>query len=269
MTTEYFIMALKEELLRRQRNNPNYSLRAFSRDIGLDSAVVSQVLKGRRRVPKKMADLVADSLGLNPLKRRKFVASIMFPHKDIRYGKQITIDDPLLLEEERNYKIISEWEHYALFELIDTVDFSSDPKWISKRLSISPLKVQDVIDRLIEANIIVRLADGKLEKKVTKLTTSQDVPSSALQEAHRKDLEMAWNTLESLGVDDRYFSSTTIAIDKSKLLETKELYREFRERMHLLHSSGDKNEVYQFCFQAFPLSDSAKDAVANKKDRKN
>src|SRR5687767_10221213 len=44
-----FRMILQSELARRCADNPNYSLRAFARWLGLDHATLSQLLGGRRR----------------------------------------------------------------------------------------------------------------------------------------------------------------------------------------------------------------------------
>jgi hypothetical protein len=58
-----------------------------------------------------------------------------------------------------------------------------------------------------------------------------------------------------LATDQRYFSSDTIAMDKTQLEEIKNLYREFRKKMTIiLESSTVRDEVFQFSFQAFPLT---------------
>jgi plasmid maintenance system antidote protein VapI len=42
---------VSKEYQKRKNQNPRYSLRAFARDIGLNSGTLSSILKGRRKLP--------------------------------------------------------------------------------------------------------------------------------------------------------------------------------------------------------------------------
>ncbi|HEY0614378.1 MAG TPA: helix-turn-helix domain-containing protein [Candidatus Elarobacter sp.] len=55
---------LREEFERRRRSNPRFSLRAFALVLGIDSASLSQVLRGRRAVSPRAAAALIGRLGL-------------------------------------------------------------------------------------------------------------------------------------------------------------------------------------------------------------
>lgn len=68
----YFLNCLRENLDKKQRQNPHYSLRAFARDIDVHPSTLSAVIKGKRALPLKFAKTVARKLALSPKKKRFF-----------------------------------------------------------------------------------------------------------------------------------------------------------------------------------------------------
>jgi uncharacterized protein (TIGR02147 family) len=141
---------------------------------------------------------------------------------------------------------------------MDLEDFSSDIAWIAKRLSISKSRAEIVIDGLLASGLIKR-ENGKLKKTAKQLTTTQDIQSIALRHSHKETLEMAVEKIESISIEDRFYSSNTIAMNRNKLSEAKNLIREFRRKLTALLEDGQKTEVYQFNFQLFPLTELKKE----------
>ena len=72
----YYIIKLNEVLLARQQLNPRYSLRAYSRDLGIHPSSLSQILRGNRSLPSKYSNPIADRLPLKPEEREEFINSI-------------------------------------------------------------------------------------------------------------------------------------------------------------------------------------------------
>ena len=61
-----FRQILATELARRRTRSPRYSLRAFARDLGVDHATLSQILRRRRNLTPQMVRLLGRRLGLKP-----------------------------------------------------------------------------------------------------------------------------------------------------------------------------------------------------------
>src|SRR5438270_13729730 len=61
-----FRLHLQEELLRRCRSNPGYSLRAFARALQVNPASLSRMLRGERVISEEMKERLAIRLGLGP-----------------------------------------------------------------------------------------------------------------------------------------------------------------------------------------------------------
>ena len=77
------------ELLKRLRNNPKYSLRAFARDLGLDSGHLRRILSGERKIRKTTARTICDRLNLP---ERSRAISLEETAKQIRRRKRSNKD---------------------------------------------------------------------------------------------------------------------------------------------------------------------------------
>jgi hypothetical protein len=57
---------LQEELARRTQRNPRYSLRAFARDLEMDHATLSQLLRNKRTLTSTVVRRLGAHLGMGP-----------------------------------------------------------------------------------------------------------------------------------------------------------------------------------------------------------
>ena len=162
-----------------------------------------------------------------------------------------------VLDNNYDNRIISEWEYYAIFTLFD-IEESFTNEWAAQHLGINEELVQSVLGEFEARGIVVK-DNGVYRRKYDRLTTTMNVPSEAIRESHKKTLELAKDKIDEIPMDSRYFSSTTVAIDKSKLTEVRAIYREFREKLTTLLEEGEQSDVYRFAFTLFPLSNTKKE----------
>lgn len=249
----FYLYTLKESLLRRQRKNPAYSLRAFAKDLEIDSSNLSAILQNKRSLPNKRSSHIAKKLKLTPKESALFVASTLRKQMAID-AIQVIHDTKNYLLDEKYYKIISEWEYYAFLQLLNVKGFKADFSWISARLNISDSRARFIVRDLLDLEFIKSDAKKGYIRTTPSLETSENIGSQALQEAHRESLEIAKEKLESIPVELRDFSSITIAINTQKMPEAKAIIREFQDKIHALLSKGATDEVYQLNCQLFPLT---------------
>ncbi len=249
----FYLHKLREALSSRQRKNSSYSLRAFAKDLEIDSSNLSAILQKKRSLPQNRAKAFARKLKLSPKESALFVSSTI--------RKQMRLDSIKVNEEAKNYlldekyyKVISEWEYYAFLQLLKTDDFQPDVEFISSRLGISTSRARLIIENLISIGLIERTAGHGFRRLSPSLETSEDIESQALQESHSEALRIAVEKLERIPVGLRDFSSVTMAIDPKKLPKAKAIVREFQEKLYALLADGKKTEVYQFNCQLFPLT---------------
>lgn len=252
--TNFYSEKLKETLKERQRINSSYSLRAFSRDIGMSPSTLTLVMQKKRPLPKKYVENVISYLDMNPSEEAIFRESL-----NGKKGKlnKIEISEELknrYILDDSHFKVIAEYEHYAILSLLETKGFISDVNFISKRLGISNERTKQVLNSLEIANLIENCADGNIKLTCGPVRTTEDISSKALKLSHKELLEMGKSKIDEIDLELRDFSSMTLAIDPNKIPEAKEVIREFRQKLATLLKDGDKSEVYQVGIQLYPLT---------------
>lgn len=250
---DFYLFKLQEELSRRQRVNASYSLRAYAADLNIDSSNLSAIFRRKRGLPAKRAEGIAERLGLSPMERALFISSV--------YRKTCKIDQiPVVankkkyLLDEAHYRLVAEWEYYAVLSLMETDDFQSDPEWMAERLDVSRQRIEVVLGNLKELGFIEEKTEQKIERKVAKLETSEDIFSQALQKSHVEAMQLANKKIAETDVSQRDYSSMTMAIDPRKMNDAKAIIREFEDKMQVLMNGSQLSEVYQLNVQFFPLT---------------
>ena len=250
---------LKNELLRRKKAKPSYSLNAFARDLSISSGFLSQVLTGKKNLSISKAFAISNRLSWPPKKQRLFLDLVQYEIVSGK-GKEVLLADvpktnlepaefsPLEIEK---FELISNWYHYAILELCDTEGFKSDHKWIAEKLRVSEREVQDAIDRLIRLKLL-NVEKGVFKKK--RNNSIKSVPSSGLRNFHRQHLENAKRSLTTDHFFERDFSGTTVCTSPQQLLKAKRMIQEFRAELTSVLESGPRTHVYHLAVQLFPLS---------------
>lgn len=251
----YYLSKMKEEFSRKQRANEHYSLRAYARDLRVHPSTLSQVMKGNRPLPLKDSASVVKNLKLGPKDQTLFMESLYRRKTSIDDIKISSLDERFMLDESY-YKSLAEWEHFAVLELYEIVDFEASLAEISKKLKITPNRAEVVVNNLLTCGLLTRNDQGELKRAHTSVRTTEDVKCQAINESHKETLMMGIKKLEEIEVEFRDFSSTTVAIDLEKLTEAKTIIREFRQKMEALLRDGNKTDLYQLAIQFFPLTDS-------------
>jgi uncharacterized protein (TIGR02147 family) len=232
---------LLETLFELKTKNSSYSLRAFARKIGVSPSLLSQFLAGKKKISTKLAEKIADRLMLDPTTRAEVITKQTIAPRWVHLG----------LDE---FRLISEWQHFAILSLAETKDFKSSTKWIAARLGIAPTLVQKSVDCLVRMGFLTRSTKGRLIATGEQYHSSDGVPNVAGRRALAEDLDIARRSLEEDSIERRDFTSLTIAIDERRIPEAKRLIREFRERFSDAMDTPHKNEVYKLCIQFMPLT---------------
>lgn len=247
----YYLVKIKEALSIKQRNNPYYSLRAFARDIGIHPATLSQIINGKRSLPKRDCEKVLSKLNLTPKEKNLFQESLT---KKRNSNQDINSEDTRFLLDESYYKIISEWEHFAILELFNIDDFLKTKEDIPNWLDLTPNRVEVVISNLIFAKLISINENGYLNKIHEDVKTTHDIKSQALRDSHKETLSMGLKKIDEVELELRDFSSITLAIDPEKIPEAKTLIKDFRKKINSLSEFGKPKVVYQLAVQFYPMS---------------
>ncbi len=239
------IEKLTNEFANAKAKNPSYSLRAFSSRIGIQASALSEILNGKRIISKKMGQRILSGLGINPLE-----------FENILSGTGEGIEANLSLD---YFKAISDWYYFAILSLAEVPNFKADPVWISTRLNISKRDAKTALERLVKLEMLIVKEDGSYEASGIQYKTPTDILNVSLKNHTIQALELASDSIVNDPVEERDFSTITMAIDPSQIDVAKKMIKSFRRRLSKRLETGDKKEVYKLAIQLFPLSRKCKE----------
>ncbi|WP_412472006.1 TIGR02147 family protein [Halobacteriovorax sp. RT-1-4] len=234
------IERLSIEFANARAKNPSYSLRAYANRLGIQVSALSEILNGKRAITKKMGQNILSGLGVNPIESEKILS-----------GTKAKEESNLSLD---YFKAISDWYYFAILSLAEIPNFKAQPEWISKRLNISRREAKFALDRLIKLEMLVENKDGSFEASGIQYKTPTDILNVSLKNHTVQTLELAMNSVLNDPIEERDFSTVTMAIDPSKIDEAKKMIKSFRKRLSKKLETGSKKEVYKLSVQLFPLS---------------
>lgn len=247
---------LNDALKLRQLKNPNYSLRAYARDLGISTAHLSEVLNGKSHLSPDRASKLVLKLGLSEVDQETFIDLVEVeapgdsPAK--RRAKQRLSSKFMELKvlSEGAFTPISEWYFLPLLELIPISPQPHSMEHFASRLGLSTAKVEAALEVLVQ-NGFISQCDGNFVVNDPALTTTNEIPSTTIRNYYRTTLQRAENAIEEQTLEQRDFSVANIALSKKKLGMVKERIRQFRRQLALdLAEDAGKDAVYtlSICF---------------------
>ncbi len=252
---------LQQELVRRCKLNPSYSLRAFARLLEIESSALSKILAGKRTITPKMFEKMADRLRLNPEQ------TLTLAPKRPRRGDARKRDDQraqipdyqqLALD---TFQIISDWYHYAILELIAVEDFQADARWIAKVLGITPSEVNIAIERLQRTGFLTIDETGRWIDTAGAVTTvGNEFTAAAFQKLQKQILEKGIQALEETPLEKRDQSAVTLSINSALIPEAKQRIKKFRRELSaFLKTEGPHDHVYHLGISLYPVTKDRKE----------
>jgi uncharacterized protein (TIGR02147 family) len=262
---------LRRKLAELQSRNNAYSVRAFANRLGIQPAATNEILKGERRVSRKMAERFAAKLHLDPSERVELLTHFperarsahRLPETSLGDAKLAAQKEVLRLSSDQ-FSVISDWIHFAILNLVKTKNAKSDPAWMAERLNLTEVKVAAAIERLERLGLLEKDSQGKWKRTYARVNTTDDVISVSVQKSHLNDLDLARQSILQDPIDRRDFSSMTIAISPALLTKAKEIMRRAQDEIVALTSESDPTEVYRVTNYLFPLTREQKLKTKNK-----
>jgi len=251
---------LLHELDARKRRNEGYSMRAYARDLGLSASRLSEILAGEAGMSEKMALLIAEKLKLKPTDK-KFWLDLVLANaprnekiKSLAQKRLAEARKSTRLQEikESQFRVIADWAHAAIMELMEVKGFRSEPAWIAAQLGISKSETIDAILRLKRLGLLVE-KDGRWQAQPEAYHTFSATPSAAIQKFHRQILNKSLASLQDDGPDERQIQSMILAIPKKHLPLFGEKIKKFLSECWEEVEGSEKDDLYALGVQLVPV----------------
>lgn len=258
--TQDFRFFLQEELLRRCKKNPRFSLRAFARTLDVEASSLSKILNGKRTLTKKMLHRLCAQLGLGPDQVKEFEdrmpAGSSASRQGATSGLPIAVRDDYQQVSADIFNVIADWYHYAILELITVRDFEPTPAWIARVLDITVSEANFALERLRRLGLLSAQGDGAwVSGQLTTNADGGEMTAAAFRKLQRQILAQAMDAMETVPIAERDQSSITMAVSKAKLGEAKARIRAFRRELcAFLQTDTPHDDVYQLSISLFPVT---------------
>jgi len=217
----------------------------------ISPAQLSQIISGKRPITLATAKKIVKSLKLSPIESEKFLDAVT-PDFLSKQKERLSDDKRKILKEDE-FRLICDWEHFAILSLSEIKNNSSNARWIAKRLNIPIDTAANARDRLLRLGLI-EIKDSQFKQTSLPITTTNDIKSESIQRSHYQNLVLAQEKLESIEVSEREFTTVTMATNPKKLNEAKILIREFKRKLVDFLEDCEKTDVYTLAIQLFPLT---------------
>jgi uncharacterized protein (TIGR02147 family) len=244
-----FRLTLKDELLKRTKKNPSYSIRSFAKNLGVEHSSLAQIIMGKRPLTDKMCLRLGTKLGYGSTKMRTLMRTYSDSKSFGRYKKL----------EEDSFKIIADWYYYAILELTYCETFKPSPRWISRVLELPFIKTLDAVERLKRLNFLEVTPDGRwIDRMGDAHNMGSENQASSFMEHEKQVLSKAIEAMDKVSRERRLQSSMTLAVAKEKVPEARKMILNFIEELSdYLKSSPTKDEVYNIVVSLYPLTETS------------
>ncbi|MBY0554713.1 DUF4423 domain-containing protein [bacterium] len=237
-------LLLSELSLRRQRNQL-YSLRAFSRDLGIGLGSLSEVMSGKRELSPSNLLKVLQNLQITAEQKEALLK------KDDKIKRSPQEEHQILAEDE--FKLIADWYYVAILNLAKIKTNKATPEWVSERLGLDLYIAIEALERLQRLGLI-KIEKKKLVRTAKPLATTTDIPSTAIRKHHSQNLILAENAIHNVPVELRELGAVVMPVNMKNLTKVKELLLKTRKKAADLLEDDQATEVYTLAFQLFPLT---------------
>jgi len=249
---DYLSITLSDRI----NKNAQYSLRSFARDLDVSPGNLSDLIGKKRKFSVKMVKKICTNLALSPVISQQFLTDLVASDTLKNDKEKSSHYDQQLLSEDQ-FKIICEWQHFAILRLINTKDFKPSLPWIARRLGTKSLIVRDCRDRLLRAGLL-EIKDGIwIDQSEGKTSYLKSDKSDQYIKRFLKTMQLlSSESIDRDPITDRNHTGMMVSLPKKSLPQAIELIKNFRRSFaELVEQNKEENdEVYYLDIGLFPIT---------------
>jgi uncharacterized protein (TIGR02147 family) len=247
---------LWSEFERRKKKNSQYSLKSFSRDLGISYPHFTRFLKGDRGFSETTVAKICMALDVAAADQHKLVAEAVSlwgrAESQKRRARVAAQKGAVKALNESEMNALSEWQAVAILECVGLPDFQGGESDIARRLGLQVKACKGWVAKLVQVGLLWKNIDGRLVRADGFFQSTDGVSSAAVRTFHRNVIEQALKRLDSEPVRKRDLSTTVMAIAHDDFPRAQTLIREFADSLSA-RLPNRKNAVYSLGIQLIRL----------------
>jgi uncharacterized protein (TIGR02147 family) len=255
---------LRDRLALEKQKGNGLNSQKLAEKAEVDPGTVSRILQGTRNMSRKLARKMSEALGLKKREAKYFDLLVQFNQSKSETQQKEHLEKLLNLKKvnpalisRQQYDLFENWYNLAICELINVMPFHGDYDELARNLDppIRPRQAEKAVQLLLKLNLIKKDRQSRYAVTDKFISTGETWHSVAIHNMQRSTIDLARDALDRLPKAERDFSSVTLSLSKDSFQKAQEKLKEFRASlMEIAQSDNDVEGVYQFNFQAFPLS---------------
>ncbi|HEY8269771.1 MAG TPA: TIGR02147 family protein [Pseudobdellovibrionaceae bacterium] len=259
---------LNYEFESKRIKNSRFSLRAWARQLGYENpSFLSHILKKDRSLKIDVAEKFTANLKLTGDAKKYFELLVLLKNSKTVDEKKIYLDilESLRPRSEKApqslhldaFRVISDWYHTAILELVELSDFKNDLEWIRARLGneVSGQNISKAIQRLLKLELLEETSRGKLGRvKDNPVLLENFIPSDAIRHFHKQMIEKAKSAIEEQDIKERDIRGSMISVRTKDFSKIQEVIRKAHAEIIKYSCAGNGEELYQFNTQFFRIT---------------
>ncbi len=258
---------LSDYLYWHKKRDPSFTLRKWAYSMGInDPETLISILRKKKKLRSRHVDFIRKGVRLDDTEI--FYFQLLIQHANAENEDDRKMFETLLLEHSpgndtktfrvENPEIFSNWINMAILSMcrIQTREINRESigKLFIKNVNLEAIHAS--IDLLLRSGLIVEDKNGRLVRTSTSVSGWTNQENKGARNYYEQVSELAKEAID-MEMLSREFQCFSLALDKAKIPQAKELIRNFRNTLSAL-SDENANEVYQVNLQCFPLTDSTR-----------
>lgn len=252
---------LNFELSKRKEKNASYSLRAFARDLELSPSSLSEVMQKKNGVSSKSLEKISKRITKTENEKQYLTDLVLAEFSKnsavkTEAGKRLKkAKDSFLTRRMKiqKFRMLSQWYHSAIYQLIELNDFCEDPEWIANELGISKKEAKHALDRLEELELIYRDSEGNIKSLEQSHSVFSDIPEEAIRLFHKSVIAQQIQSLDLDPMEERENLSMYLSVSSEKIPEFKKKFRDFVSDFWRSENPEKKDKLYAFSLNFSPV----------------
>jgi uncharacterized protein (TIGR02147 family) len=252
-----------------------YSYRSFSREAGISSHnFLPRILKRERNLSKEFVQVLGKYLKLSAKEEKYFSILVCFnnakkPSVKEKHLQQLRthryINDEYKIEDKK-LQFFDKWYYPVVRELVVICDFQEDYNMLARNCvpRITASQAKGAVKFLVKNGFIKKGKNGRYKVTSQIISTEPEVDSAIVPKYHKTTIQQCVEAIETVGKEDRNFSSSTMLVSKKLYEEMKQEIYQFRKR--LLAMAKDCENPEMVCFTGFQLLPRSKEIQTVKKN---
>lgn len=251
----------------KNKQEPKFNKTFICKQLGLPKSrsYFQEVLRGRIISQPKIA-LFIDLLELTDDEAKYFRALVNYNQVgNDQEEKELLLHQLIRLHKsskkiitENEYIYYSKWYHSVIRALLDTINFKSDYKFLSKKIfpSITVKEARSSIKLLLDLNLIKKNDEGYYKPTDTVISTGTLIKNELIKQYQLNCLDVAKNTITANSSQSQQVITRIMSVSEECQKEIEQSVARFNSEITALVRNDKKqsDRVYQFDMLFYPQS---------------